>query len=293
MSGLEFASVGCALVAALLFACGAVAQQSAASAIPEGSGLVGELVRTPRWWAGIVGDGGGYAMQVLALALGSVLLVQPILVSALVFALPLAARFSGRRITPRTWAMAAALTGALAAFLVIGNPTEGNGNAPLHDWVLPLACLVAVVAGSIAAGFANIEAGWRALSLGVASGLLYGLAAALTKYVTDLFDKGLVEVLTSWQTWVLVGAGVTGVFLQQKAFQVGPLAASLPAVTICEPLAAVFLGMTVLDERLRTDGAGIAVTVVAVLVMFAATLALSRSQAESEFTPTSTPTTSG
>lgn len=286
MSGLEFSSVACALVAALLFACAAVAQQSAASSVPEGSGLVGELMRTPRWWAGIVGDGGGYAMQALALALGSVLLVQPILVSALVFALPLSARFSGRRISRRTWAMAAALTGALAAFLVIGNPTEGEGNAPLHEWVLPLACLLVVVAGSTAAGFARIEAGWRALSLGVASGLLYGLAAALTKYVTDLFDKGLIEVLTSWQTWVLVGAGVTGVYLQQKAFQVGPLAASLPAVTIAEPLAAVFLGMTVLDERLRTDAIGIAVCVVTVVVMIGATLALSRSQAEAEIVST-------
>ncbi len=286
MSGLEIASVACALVAALLFACAAVAQQGAASSIPEDSGLIRELVRTPRWWAGIIGDGGGYAMQALALALGSVLLVQPILVSALVFALPLSARFSGRRISRRTWAMAAALTGALAAFLVIGNPTEGNGNAPLHEWIIPLGCLLVVVAGSTAAGFAKIGAGSRALSLGVASGLLYGLAAALTKYVTDLFDKGLIEVLTSWQTWVLVGAGVTGVFLQQKAFQVGPLAASLPAVTIAEPLAAVFLGMTVLDERLRTNAVGIAVCVVAVIVMIGATLALSRSQAEAEIVST-------
>lgn len=46
---------------------------------------------------------------VLALALGAVLLVEPILVSLLRFALPLAARLDHRRIVPRTWATAAAI----------------------------------------------------------------------------------------------------------------------------------------------------------------------------------------
>lgn len=85
---LPAASVVCALVAALLFAGASVAQQSAASEVPEGSGLMSTLFRSPRWWAGVVGDGGGYVMQAVALAIGSVLVVQPLLVSALLFALP-------------------------------------------------------------------------------------------------------------------------------------------------------------------------------------------------------------
>ncbi|MFI9508479.1 DMT family transporter [Nocardia sp. NPDC052566] len=279
MSNHPVGAIVCALVAALLFAVAAVAQQRAAAAVPEGASLVGGLMRNPRWWAGIVGDIGGYAMQVAALALGAVLLVQPILVSALVFALPLAARLNGRRITPRTWATAVVLVAALACFLIVGDPSEGNTTAPLRDWLLPLTILLALIIAAVAIGIAGTDPGRRALLLGAASGSLYGLAAALTAYVTGLFDHGIAHVLGSWQTWALVAAGVTGVYLQQRAFQAGPLAASLPAVTIAEPLAAAFIGLTVLGERFRTNTFGLTITAVAVILMCATTITLSRSQA--------------
>ncbi|MGQ4601503.1 DMT family transporter [Nocardia sp. R6R-6] len=274
------AAVLCALLAALLFAVAAVAQQRAAAAVPEGESLVRSLLRNPRWWAGIVGDAGGYAMQVAALALGAVLLVQPILVSALVFALPLSARLNARRVTPRTWATALALTAALACFLLVGNPTAGDSDAPVRDWLLPLLGLLGLIVAAAVRGVAAPDPARRALLLGAASGSLYGLAAALTSYVTDLFEHGLGAVLGGWQSWALIAAGGTGVYLQQRAFRAGPLAASLPAVTIAEPLVAAFLGIAVLDERMRTNSIGLVVTAIAVIVMCATTITLSRSQAE-------------
>ncbi|MEU7764968.1 DMT family transporter [Nocardia sp. NPDC049190] len=279
MSNHPIGAVACAVLAALLFAVAAVTQQRAAAAVPEGESLVRSLARNPRWLAGIVGDAGGYAMQVAALALGAVLLVQPILVSALVFALPLAARLNNRRITPRTWLTALILTAALACFLLVGDPTEGNTSAPLREWILPLGFMLALIVGAVVGGIIAVDPARRALLLGAVSGSLYGLAAALTSYVTDLFEHGLLHVLGSWQTWALIAAGVTGVYLQQRAFQAGPLAASLPAVTIAEPLAAAFLGLTVLDEHFRTNTLGLVVTGLAVIVMCATTIALSRSQA--------------
>ncbi|WP_225730135.1 MULTISPECIES: DMT family transporter [unclassified Nocardia] len=273
------AAIGCALIAALLFALAAVAQQTAAAAVPEDKPLVGALLRNPRWWAGIIGDIGGYGMQVVALALGAVLLVQPILVSALVFALPLAARLNGRRITARTWATAVALAAALACFLIIGDPSEGKTTAPLSAWMLPLGILVGLVTAAAVFGLSGGDPNRRALLLGAASGSLYGLAAALTEYVAGLFEHGVIHVLGSWQTWALIVAGITGFFLQQKGFQAGPLAASLPAVTIAEPLAAAYIGITVLDERFQTNSLGLVGTAVAVIVMCAATIRLSRAQA--------------
>ncbi|RJO73479.1 hypothetical protein D5S18_19890 [Nocardia panacis] len=279
MTGNPVGAIICGLIAALMFALAAVAQQSAAAAVPEDKPLVGQLVRNPRWWAGIVGDIGGYGFQVAALALGAVLLVQPILVSALVFALPLAARLNGRRITGRTWAIAVALAGALACFLVVGNPSEGKTYAPLGDWALPLGLMIVVIAVAAVLGLRGGDPSRRALLLGAASGSLYGLAAALTEYVSTLFEHGIGHVVASWQTWALIIAGLVGFFLQQKGFQAGPLAASLPAVTIAEPLAAAYIGITVLDERFRTNTVGLVVTAAAVLVMCATTIRLSRAQA--------------
>ncbi len=280
MSGLPLASIGCALLAAFLFACASVAQQSAAAAVPEDQALIASLLRSPRWWAGLLGDGGGYLMQVVALALGSVLVVQPLLVTALLFALPLSARFSGSRFTRGAWLLAGALTVSLAVFLVVGNPTEGNTDAPWAAWAVPLTAVVAVVVAATVVGWSpRVDAGLRALLIGGASGALYGVAVAFTKYVTDLFERGLPEVLGAWQTYALLAAGVVGVYLQQRAFQVGPLSASLPAMTIGEPVIAVFLGMTVLDERLRVSGPAVALVVGALAVMVYTTVALSRVEA--------------
>ena len=280
MSGFPVLTVVLALVAAMLFACASVAQQSAAAAVPEGKSLMSTLLRSPRWWAGVVGDAGGYAVQVAALWVGSVLIVQPLVVSMLLFALPLSAKFSGFKMTGSTWLLAISLALALAVFIVVGDPTEGHSNAPFADWLVPLLVTTVVISVFAVAGLVLHNPGHRALLLGAAGGLLFGVAVAFTKFVTDLVEKDLVSALTAWQTYALVGCGVLGFYLQQVAFQAGPLSASLPAVTIGEPFGAAFLGITVLDERVRDDPGALAIIGCSVVVMIVATIALSRSQAQ-------------
>lgn len=270
-----------------MFAVAAVAQQRAAAAVPDGESLVGSLLRNPRWLAGIGADAGGYGLQVAALALGPVLIVQPLLVTSLVFALPLAARVDGRRVDARTWFCAFLLIVALAAFLIVGAPTSGNPTAPLRHWLVPLAVLLGAVlvaalvasAGSRASGSARSGGARTALLFGAAGGALFGLAAALTDFVAGRFAHGLHAVVASWQTWALIAAGLIGFYLQQRAFQAGTLTAALPAVTVAEPLVAAFLGLTVLDERLRADGLAVVVVPMAVIVLCATAVQLARSEA--------------
>jgi hypothetical protein len=57
------------------------------------------LLRDGRWWLGSVVAAIGFALQAAALGLGSVLLVQALLVTSLLFALPINARLSHRRVT--------------------------------------------------------------------------------------------------------------------------------------------------------------------------------------------------
>ncbi|NLG54639.1 MAG: DMT family transporter [Rhodococcus sp.] len=278
--GSGLAAIVLALLAALLTAIGMVAEQRSAAATHDGKELVGQLIRQPRWWAGVIGEGGGYVVQAIALALGSVLLVQPILVASLLFALPLAAHWSGLRITGRTWVTAIALAGALVVFIVVGNPNEGEMSAPVHRWIIPLGLVLAVVVGSVVvAAISKLPPHTRALLFGLASGTLYGVAVAFTKYVVDRLEHGPIALIAAWQTWALVAAGMTGFYLQQKAFQVGPLSASMPSLTIAEPIAAVFLGIAVLGEHLRTGTVGMVVVGCSVVVMLITTYLLSQAQA--------------
>jgi drug/metabolite transporter (DMT)-like permease len=269
----------------VLFAVAAVAQQRAASDVPEGEALLAGLIRSPRWWAGMIGDAGGFGLQVAALALGSVLVVQPILVSSLVFALPLAAHYSGRRVTAGMWVQALALSAALAVFLIVGDPTQGLSDVAWHRWMGPMVALLAVTAVAVAAGLAARAAAMRALLLGTGAGLLFGLSSALTDHITKLFDRGPGALFSSWELYALAAAGLLGLYLQQRGYQAGALSASLPAFTVTEPLGAVFIGMTVLGERLRSGPVGTGFVVLSVLVMCVEAVRLSRAQAATDSVP--------
>jgi drug/metabolite transporter (DMT)-like permease len=273
------------MLAAFLFAVASVAQQRAASAVPDseasGGRLLLRLVRRPLWWAGTVGDTGGYIAQAVALGFGSLLLVQPLLVTALLFALPLGARFAGRRLRRSDWVWAVVLSVSLAVFVVAGDPTRGVARASAEAWAPAAVILGTVVAGCLA-GAAVSRGTRRAVLLAVATGVLYGVTAALTKSVISLLTNGIVAVLTNWETYALAASATLGTLLQQSAFQAGALGASLPAVTVLEPVVAAALGVTVLHEQIQADGAEWVLIGAVVVAMLVGTLALARSSARLE-----------
>jgi drug/metabolite transporter (DMT)-like permease len=277
-----------ALVAALLFAVANVAQQRAASDVPDesakGIGLIKRLVRKPLWLAGLGGDTGGYIAQAAALGLGSLLLVQPLLVTALLFALPLGAWWAGRKLRRADWIWAIVLSLALAIFVVAGNPTSGRNRAGLDGWLAPGITVVVVVA--ICVGIGAISHGTRrAVLLAIATGVLYGVTAALTKSVVELLTHGIWALLTNWETYALAVAATLGTLLQQSAFQAGGLGASMPTVMVLEPMVAAVLGVIVLEERIRANGLGWVLIVAVVIAMVVGTVALAISSAHEQVTP--------
>jgi hypothetical protein len=66
----------------------------------------------------------------------------------------------------------------------------------------------------------------------------------------------------------------------QSAFRAGPLSASLPAITVSNPLVASVLGVTILGETITKNNAARVVLAFSVAAMVVATVALSRSQAD-------------
>lgn len=279
---LSWLAAALALLAAALFALASTVQQRSASAVPEGQDrgvrLVRSLLGSPRWWTGTLADTGGYAAQAAALGLGSLLLVQPLLVTTVLFALPLEARWAGRRLARADWAWAGVLVVSLAAFAVTGAPTAGSQLAGWRAW-LPAWVVLAVVVGGCLLGAAVGRGTARAVLLAVTTGVAYGLAAALTKGVVSLLDDGPAAVLGHWSTWLLAVSLLGGTLVQQAAFQAASLGASLPAATVGEPVVAVALGITVLGERLGAGGAEWLLVGVLVTGMVAATVALARSSA--------------
>lgn len=279
----ELTAVVLALVAALFVAVGIVVRQRSTAHVPAedgmGQAMAAALVRQPMWWAGTASAVGGFVFQALALSRGSLLLVQPVLVSALLFALPLSARLAHRRVTRSEWSWAVLLTAAIAVFVVVGNPRPGHQRPTGTAWVVVSVLSVLVVAGCVLRARRAVGRD-RAVLLAVPTAVAFGLVAVLTTVsVHRLGQGGVTELLTSPAPYALVVAAALGTVLQQSAFHAGALQTSVPTMIVLEPLVAVGLGLAVLGEALDVDGVAVAVLGLAVAVMLAATVALAREAA--------------
>lgn len=315
-----------ALLSALSIAWGTVIRHNLSGTLEDGTSTlrgVAKTLKLPRWWLGSGLAIAGYVFQVAALAFGTLLLVQPLLVMKLMLTLPLAAKVNGRRISRSEMIWSVALTFAVATLVLLGKPTAGSTDIPTYLWGWALAVGGVVTCGLYAAAvqWPNTGTGSgsstsdssaiadrsstdnstgsasdtkqrgvlrqnpKALLLGTATGWLYGFVALLSKSVVDTYvNDGLVQLLLSWELWLLVALAVIGVGLQQAAFNAGPLQASLPAMTVVEPIVAFSLGYIVLGERFQAVGVQWVALFIALATMISATIALAARPAEATAT---------
>lgn len=273
-----------AVAAALMVGIGDVVQQRSAQQVtdqPVGTvALFRRLLRDRRWWAGSLVAAAGFGFQAAALGVGSVVLVQAILVTSLLFALVISARANHRRVTRRQGFWAVLLVAAVAVILTVGGPQAGTPRGSLQTWtivglVMGPALILCVIGARMFPGSVG------ALLLGLMSGSLWGLFSVVTKGVVDQLDRGIPALLRTPEMYVLIAVAIAATAWEQSAFRAGPLTASLPAVTVAEPVVGSLLGVTVLGEALHTDGVGLAALGVSIVVMAAATVALAHSQAAS------------
>ncbi len=270
-----------AIAAALMVAVGDVLEQRSAQQVtdqPVGTvALFGRLLRDRRWWAGTLVAGAGFGLQAAALGLGSVVLVQALLVTSLLFALLINAATSHRRITRVQRILAVLLTAAVAVVVTVGDPQEGTPRGSLRAWAIVAAAMgSAIILGLIGARIFSSSV--KALLLGLISGSLWGLFSVLTKGVVGQIDRGIPALLRMPELYVWVVVAIAATAWEQSAFRAGPLTASLPAVTVSEPIVGSVLGIAVLGETLNTHTVGWVAVGVSVAVMAAATVALAHSQ---------------
>ncbi|MGY4651945.1 DMT family transporter [Mycobacterium sp. URHB0021] len=273
-----------ALGAAFFIAIGDVIHQRSAHEVTDEQvshvALFMRLLRDRRWWLGSLVAAAGFALQAAALGLGSVLLVQALMVTALLFALPINARLTHRRVTRWEWTWAILLAAAVALIVTVGNPSAGHSRASLATWievaaVLGPALVLCVVGARIWSGPVS------AVLLALVSGALWGLFAVLTKGVVDRIDDGVLALLRTPELYAWALVAIAGTAWQQSSFRAGSLTASLPTMTVTEPVVGSVLGVVVLGEALRPGESGWLILIVAVVVMVVATAALARGEAVS------------
>ncbi|MCC8454683.1 MULTISPECIES: DMT family transporter [Streptomyces] len=251
-----------AVGAACCLGFGFVLQQNAAQRAPLGDflspRLLLDLVRVPRWLAGMGLMVAGMALGAVALGGGELTLVEPLLATNLLFALALSRAQTGRPLGRQGWGGLVLLAGGVTAFIVAGEPRGGSAvTDPVRHWLLIGVMLGLAVLLTACAGRARLT--WGPTLLALAAGLIYGVQDALTRISGRRFSAGgPAELLTGWQPYAVVVLGVTGLILVQSAFETAPLRRSLPALTAAQPLAGIACGVGFLGDRLRTGPAALA-----------------------------------
>ena len=277
-----------ALISAAIFALGTVLQQRAAMTEPDESAasntILLRLATHPVWLAGIAAYGLAYGVQAVALGSGQIVVVQPILATTIVFALPLGVWISHQRVSRRDVLAALAVTVGLAAFIVFSDPDGGRQQAPTGEWLVAGGAVLAAVAVLVTAARKRSGA-LKAALLGTAAGLTFGLLSCLTKEVVEVFeDDGLVAMFEDWQLYAILALGFVGMTITQQGLQTGVLPPEVATSSIFNPALSVVLGLILFDEAIHRDAVDSIAATLALLAAFAgvAVLALSPPQPRTE-----------
>jgi drug/metabolite transporter (DMT)-like permease len=243
-----------ALVAAFFFALAATLQQKGALGMGEVSfGSPSSLLRLAKqtfWLLGTVALLAGYVFQAVALDNGRLAVIQPLLVTTIVFALPLGYLLTSQIVNRREIVAAGFVVLGLAVFTVVGQAGTGREDAPNWQWAIAITALGVLSAVLLVLGGRGSVA-QKAAFYGACAGVLYGLSAALWKPTAAVYAAdGFSGLVSSWEIYAFGAAGILAFVVQQVSLATGRLAASVATVSVCNPLVSILLGTLLLQERL-------------------------------------------
>jgi drug/metabolite transporter (DMT)-like permease len=277
-----------AVVAAFCNGANVITQHAASISAPKretGLRLVSYLFRQPLWLIGWIAAVGGFGFQALALHNGQLSVVQPLLVTEIVFVLVLRWVWIRQDVARAAWAAGIVVCAALAVFLSVAEPSGGKPSPTATDWLTSLLVLGGAIAAGVAAGIHGSPQR-RAAGFAVAGSLAWALMAVFLKTTTDtLAAAGLGGLFMTWPLYALSVAAISATLLEQSALHVGPLSVSQPLLVIINPLASIFLSVWLFDERFTASPGRVVVAIFAFAALAVGVIELSRA-APRDLTPT-------
>jgi drug/metabolite transporter (DMT)-like permease len=242
--------------------------------------MIWDLARHKSWLAGVAAIIVSFLLQVAALNFGQLAAVQPVVILELPLTLIGASLFLGASMRRREWLAAGLLTVGVAAVITGLSPRGGASRVAALTWIVGIGASAGVIVALVVAG-RRFDGPRRGALIGAATGVDFGLTAALMKAMTHALAAGLLGVLTSWATYAMAAAGISAMFLMQNALQAGRLVTAQPGVTLLDPVTAIIWGTVGFHEH-TSGGFMLAVAVAGGVIMAAGAVTLSRSPALGE-----------
>ncbi len=269
-------ALACALVNALTSVLQRLGVQNAPADAAMKLSLLTHALRRGVWLLGFALMIVSFLLQAIALHIGRLSEVQPILTTELVFLVAILAIWFRFRIGRREWMGAVAITAGLSFFLYYAAPRYGMTPPPAWRWVVAGGVCAGVIVGTVLLAMRGPR-WWRATMFGTAASVSFAFTAACTKVVSDFASADWTHLYKHWQVYALAVFGALAVFLTQNAIHAGPLVASQSTLVLIDPLASICIGIGLFGDDLQTGGANGPLEALALLVAFLGAFWLARS----------------
>lgn len=269
-----------AIIAALANAVASVCQRLGVEGGPlergANLGLVRFMIRRRIWIFGFALMSLAYFSQAVALHLGSLYVVQPLMVSELIFVVIVLWVWYRTPLRTRDLFSAVATSAGLGTFLAVSSARSTPGSASPLKWFVVVVASVGVALVTMFFGLRGSSMR-RALLLGAGASVGFSLVAAVTKSLTDVLAHGWGGLFTSWQLYVICVVGLGSFIVMQNAFQAGPFAASQAVLILVNPFVSLALGYVLFGENLRGGPSNVSLEVVSLIALVAGAIGLSSS----------------
>jgi drug/metabolite transporter (DMT)-like permease len=269
-------ALACALVNALTSVLQRLGVQNAPADAALKLSLLTHALRRGVWLLGFALMIVSFLLQAVALHIGRLSEVQPILTTELVFLVAILAIWFRFRIGRREWMGAVAITAGLSFFLYYAAPRYGMTPPPAWRWAVAGGVCAGIIVGSVLLAMRGPR-WWRATMFGTAASVSFAFTAACTKVVSDFASADWTHLYKHWQVYALAVFGALAVFLTQNAIHAGPLVASQSTLVLIDPLASICIGIGLFGDDLQTGGANGPLEALALLVAFLGAFWLARS----------------
>jgi drug/metabolite transporter (DMT)-like permease len=236
--------------------------------------LIGRLVRNPRWLVATLIGLLGWPLEIVALLLAPLTVVQPCLASGLVLLLILGVTKLGETPGRREYASVAAIVVGVGG-IAWAAPERSTSNAG----TVPIAIALGLVAIPIVAPY--VLRGWRnaAGTLAVvAAGFGYAWTAIASKLLTDELSTGSLVVAA---VWLGTAAASEGLALLSEMSALGRMPATrvAPVMFAVQVVVPVILAPLIFEESWSGTPGGGAALVVAMLLVLGGVVSLAGSKA--------------
>ena len=231
----------------------------------KGLRLLWTSIAKPMWWLGLGVMVGSPVFQYLALRVGNLTQVQPVLTTELLFVLGIVIITHHERPGAKEWLGAVGVVAGLVAFLVAARPSGDQTTISQRSAVIMSLAALALVAAFW--GSSRFGRAWvRAALLGAAAATCFAYQAAMTQIVAGV---PIGRLLLQPALLGLAVAGVSGFIFFEHALRAGHIAASRASMVVVDPLLSVLIGVVVFNDQLSHSPAALSIEILGLLVLVA------------------------